>query len=1814
MDYLNTGSVWRYLDDGSDQGAVWQSTSFNDASWASGSAQLGYGDSDEATVVNFGSDSGNKFITTYFRQSFTVTNASRVQDLTIELLRDDGAVVYLNGSEVVRSNMPTGTITSATVASSAIGGSKEDRFYTYSISPALLRSGTNVIAVEVHQRGGSSSDVSFDLSVAGNEILSSPDTEAPDTPANLTATAVSATKINLAWDAALDNGGGTVVGYNIYRDGDPTPIATVTATSFSDTGLAANTLYNYVVTAIDTASPVNESGRTDSSATTLAVTIPVPVSYLVSGSSWHYLDDGSNQGTAWQTNGFDDSSWSMGTAQLGYGDSDEATVVNFGSDSGNKFITTYFRQSFTVTNASRVQDLTIELLRDDGAVVYLNGSEVVRSNMPTGTITSATVASSAIGGSKEDRFYTYSISPALLRSGTNVIAVEVHQRGGSSSDVSFDLSVAGNEILSSPDTEAPDTPANLTATAVSATKINLAWDAALDNGGGTVVGYNIYRDGDPTPIATVIATSFSDTGLAANTLYNYVVTAIDTASPVNESGRTGSSATTLAVTIPVPVSYLVSGSSWHYLDDGSNQGTAWQTNGFDDSSWSMGTAQLGYGDSDEATVVNFGSDSGNKFITTYFRQSFTVTNASRVQDLTIELLRDDGAVVYLNGSEVVRSNMPTGTITSATVASSAIGGSKEDRFYTYSISPALLRSGTNVIAVEVHQRGGSSSDVSFDLYVTGSETPAPPVNHPPLFTEISNQSVTAGQALSFPVIATDADGPVALVLTSSTLPGNAIFTDNGSGDGQFSWTPSEADVAGSPYSITFTATENNGTGQNGFETVEITVTTSSDLTAFLVKDIYEVRTTLGSHTSLYLDHDDEYGNSVSVGDSVAIGEVLYFGAFTGTLLGSPMELWRSDGTTAGTIRLKSGGEQQLHLAAIGPTLFFGFGGALWRSDGTVAGTVQINSTPSNPVELTVIGSTLYFRARDGVNGTELWKSDGTAAGTVMVKDINTVPNHSSVPRNLVANGSTLYFTANDGINGEKLWKSDGTETGTVPVTTVPSDFSELTPTGSILYFAADDGVNGKELWKSDGTAAGTVMVKDINVGSGHSYPIELTAVGSTLYFRAINGVNGYELWKSDGTAAGTVLVKDINSRALNARALTAVGSTLYFSVFDGELWKSDGTAAGTVMVKDINTGLDSSEFKSISKTSAAVGSTLYFSAGDGVNELELWKSDGTEAGTIVVKNIAAGSLGSFLRGEKTTHLTAVGSRLFFRANDGIHGNELWKSDGTDVGTMMVRDINLEAAGTGGSPSSLRNVGNTLYFVAVDGINGRELWKSDGTAVGTRLVKDIIAGEVGTFQSSFGLYTVGSTLYFAVDDGINGHELWKSDGTDAGTQLLKDINVGVGSSTPLSITAIDSTFYFQADDGINGRELWKSNGTAAGTLLVKDINQGEDDSRLSDFKVVGSTLYFSVDGGIHGYELWKSDGTEAGTQLVKNIDPDTNSRSPYPLIIVGSTLYFRADDGMNGNELWKSDGTAAGTVLVKDINVGSGHSHPTQLTAVGSTLYFSANDGMNGYELWKSDGTAAGTVLVKDIDPRALIAASETFGSGLPRDLTAVGSTLYFTAFFDNQLWKSDGTTAGTLQVNDDINSSAANNLSDLTAVGSVLYFTANDGVHGNELWKSDGTAAGTVLVDDIHTGSRGSHPAYLTVSNGTLYFSATDETYNRELWALLPGSIALDGFSDNQALLLRTDPEINRDGVPNIYTVGINYDPLNPDTDSDRFADGAEIQVGTDPLNAVNTTASTSAVAAPLLSIPATLVILFGYLLLALRKLQSIRRVRNLSG
>jgi hypothetical protein len=260
---------------------------------------------------------------------------------------------------------------------------------------------------------------------------------------------------------------------------------------------------------------------------------------------------------------------------------------------------------------------------------------------------------------------------------------------------------------------APTVPTGVTAEPESSTRISLTWNPASDDSGA--VYYRIRQDG--ATVFTTVDTQYLATGLGVASTHSYTVEAIDPHG--NLSGQSNAAVgTTFAYST---TDFVPEGSTWKYLSDGTNQGTAWRQVGFNDASWDSGAAELGFGDGDEATDIG-----GEGAITYYFRKAFTIPTGTTVHTLELDLKRDDGAVVYLNGQELTRVNMPGGTITSSTVAT----GTVENATDSFEFSPGLIQTGTNVLAVEVHQRSADSSDVSFGARLAGSTSHAVAVTSP----------------------------------------------------------------------------------------------------------------------------------------------------------------------------------------------------------------------------------------------------------------------------------------------------------------------------------------------------------------------------------------------------------------------------------------------------------------------------------------------------------------------------------------------------------------------------------------------------------------------------------------------------------------------------------------------------------------------------------------------------------------------------------------------------------------------------------------------------------------------------------------------------------------------------------------------------------------------------------------------------------------------------------------------------------------------------------------------------------------------------
>lgn len=517
------------------------------------------------------------------------------------------------------------------------------------------------------------------------------------------------------------------------------------------------------------------------SLTVFSQTILVPY-----GTSWKYLANGSNQGTAWKETAFSDASWSSGNAQLGYGDGDEATVVGYGSNASNKYVTTYFRKTISVANASSFTSFTLNLKRDDGAIVYINGTQRFRSNMPTGTISYTTKASTA-ASDDGNTVQTISLAAGTLINGTNTIAVEIHQSSVTSTDISFDLRLSGvgstDQVAPTVSTYAPaDNATNISRSA----NLVLTFNETVQKGtgnilikeGGVVTQTIAVTDAAVTVSANTATINPADFGYAKAVNIEMAAGVFKDAANNNHAGITTTTTWNFTTeNAPTASSNLIDfGAAWKYLDNGTDQGTAWRATLFNDASWASGNGQLGFGDGDEATILSYGPSATTKYITTYFRKTISITDPAAYPSYSASVKRDDGIVLFINGTEVYRNNMPTGTVASTTLASTAAidDGNTAQNF---TIPAAAFVSGNNLIAVEMHQNAGSSSDLSFDLQVSGNVASAVTLTRGPYMNSALQNGIIIRWRTNVATNSKVSYGTSAIALSQSVTD-NAVTTEH----------------------------------------------------------------------------------------------------------------------------------------------------------------------------------------------------------------------------------------------------------------------------------------------------------------------------------------------------------------------------------------------------------------------------------------------------------------------------------------------------------------------------------------------------------------------------------------------------------------------------------------------------------------------------------------------------------------------------------------------------------------------------------------------------------------------------------------------------------------------------------------------------------------------------------------------------------------------------------------------------------------------------------------------------------------------------
>lgn len=770
--------------------------------------------------------------------------------------------------------------------------------------------------------------------------------------------------------------------------------------------------------------------------------------------------------------------------------------------------------------------------------------------------------------------------------------------------------------------------------------------------------------------------------------------------------------------------------------------------------------------------------------------------------------------------------------------------------------------------------------------------------------------------------------------------------------------------------------------------------------------------------------------------------------------------------------------------------------------------VDLNTIPGLQSPVAAVATSngnVYYSSYNLTQGSySLSRTDGNS--TVMLKQ-DYFDNFFFLNNAALEINGTLFFKATTAQFGTEIWKTDGTPEGTVLLKNIvyasQSNYSNfMKNVNGTLFFGVDNDDAGVpfQLWKSNGTSDGTVMIKDLAAASPSLQGISNYAVlNNKLIFTGYSPDIGYELWVSDGTEAGTFNLKDIYAGGNNSSepgAFVNLNGILYFTAKNATgrgLWKTDGTIAGTVMVKD----LDPSSTTETTGSAVVYSNHILLNVGTAATGSELWISDGTTAGTQLLKDILPGTGSS-----APTGFTQVGNALLFIANDGTHGNELWKTDGTSSGTQLVKDIK---PGNGQSNPHVKDLSTSItyaasaingkgYFFANNGVNGYEPWVTDGTAAGTFMLVDAKTGSPNSNVDDLFYPLSSGNIAFRASHTTANKDLWVTDGTAAGTTDLSSSVPGIPKD--VLFLANGSKLYFTENDlnVFNWKTFWSTDGTVVGTSQIPLVASGNQSSGAGNLHQLspGNYITFANDGTL-GTSVYYTNGTAAGTVKIKNFYYPPVFYLPAVSISntgINGKLFLTTQDP-EGGSLWVTDGTVSGTqkVLTADVNFNWG------TASLNGIFYFTSGSTYNNDEIWRSDGTAAGTYQVTQL---GLAGTDHVTG------FAAYNNEIYFSALGGGnntvQLWKTNGTAAGTSLVKSFGQYSSTGDIAEYKVYNGLLYFVINDGVNGTELWSTNGTAAGTSLLKNIAGGPVSSIPSALTVSGNYLFFRASTNSFGKELW------------------------------------------------------------------------------------------------------------------
>jgi len=734
---------------------------------------------------------------------------------------------------------------------------------------------------------------------------------------------------------------------------------------------------------------------------------------------------------------------------------------------------------------------------------------------------------------------------------------------------------------------------------------------------------------------------------------------------------------------------------------------------------------------------------------------------------------------------------------------------------------------------------------------------------------------------------------------------------------------------------------------------------------------------------------------------------------------------------------------------------------------------------------------LAFFVTEGKEDATLWTTDHTGQN---LRELLSLPRSSASSSRgatitpLSARLDTgIFFIVEDHLDSG-LWFTDGTVAGTTRLSSyTPEEQQVFIPRGSALaYMVLQDGIHGAEPWASDGTLAGTRLLADVKPGpssSGARFSSDPEDLfGDEVIFVANDGVHGFEMWRTDGTSQNTSMLFDFAQGAASGVFFPprVAGPSLLFigesPMFGGEVHVSDGTLAGTRIVLDIAQGPASGVNRDFLQR---VGERFLFYGTNATSGEELWTTDGTVQNTEILVEVTAGSAPGYV---SWTSEVEGSDRVLFVAGLGP-ARRLWSSDGTPQGTAAITgDATTPFAFDKASWKDALFFDGMIYFLVDDDVHGKQIWRSDGTEVGTSMLQWPAPSALPEGYPDDGspreLVVYNGFLHFTADDGVNGRELWRTDGTASGTALFADVLPGARGSSP-EFVAVDDGLVLLASDTLERREIWGSDGVNPGAIMLSAFDGSSQGSDPSDFLVHRGVLYFTAATSARR-EFFKYDPLGGGSPAVIG--------SPYEIADAVKPLVFDDEVYLEGNGYDDTQGLYAISGGLLGV---PGLSQPlVKSTPSGDVLLFTTYSTFES-EVWRSDGTSSGTarialldgalwptlvpvgdrVLLADRFDDSLYVITEQLDRviALParasfeqerQDYMRFGDSVLFRNPEDNELWISDGTAAGTVSLLSGVHDFGARP-GDYAEHDGVMYFTAGQSA---ELWRTDGTAAGTERV------------------------------------------------------------------------------------------------------------------------------------------------------